>query len=92
VLTVLVLSAALTSFGAHADNQGPCREIRSACEAGGFTKGGHKDGKNKGLFKDCMKKVMNGEKVEGVTIAPEQISACKDKKEKRHSKSDDQDS
>lgn len=87
VLSVLVLSSSLASFGAHADDKGPCREIRTACESGGYTKGGHKEGK--GLFKDCMKKIMNGETVEGVSVAPEQVAACKEKKEKRHSKKHD---
>ncbi len=86
VLSVLILSSSVVSFGASADDKGPCREIRAACEAGGFTKGGHKDGKNKGLFMDCMKKIMAGESVQGVTVASEQVAACKEKKEKRHSK------
>jgi hypothetical protein len=38
---------------------------------------------------DCMKKVMNGETVAGVSITPEKVAACKEKKEKHHGKKHD---
>jgi len=81
----LTVSASLFAFSAHAGDSKPCQEIRTACEAGGFVKGGHKkDGK--GLMIDCMKKIIAGESVPGVTVSPEQVSACKAKKEKRAKK------
>lgn len=57
----------------------PCKEIKEACEAGGFKKGGHKEG-GKGLHVDCMKKLMDGETVAGVTIDAAKLSACKERK------------
>lgn len=88
---VLILSLAL-GFAAHAEGDGhhdgnhPCKEIKAACESAGFTKGGHKE--KKGLFVDCMKKVMNGESVEGVSVDAGKVAACKEKKEhmKEHKK------
>lgn len=81
ILSALVLASAVFAFSATAGETAPCKEIKSACEAGGFVKGGHKkDGK--GLFRDCMKKIMAGETVPGITVTPEQVSACKAKKEK----------
>lgn len=69
---------------ARAESQ-PCKEIKAACEAGGYTKGGHKPKTNsfKGLYKDCILKIRDGQAVEGVTVPPETVAACKAKKEKR---------
>jgi hypothetical protein len=82
ILSVLVLASSLVAFSASAGTT-PCKDIKSACEAGGFTKGGHKKD-NKGLYKDCMQKVMAGETVPGVTVTADQVTACKAKKEKHH--------
>lgn len=82
----LALASISPSLGFAAPGEaGPCKEIRSACEAAGFVKGNHKkDGK--GLWVDCMKKVKAGEAVPGVNVTPEQVTACKDKAAKRHAK------
>lgn len=58
----------------------PCKEIKAACEAAGFKKGAHKDG-NKGLWKDCIEPLKEGKTVAGVNVTPEQVAACKAKKE-----------
>lgn len=83
LVALLFIVSSSFAFSAFAE-EGPCKQIKSACEAGGFIKGAHKkDGK--GLFKDCMKKVLDGESVPGVTVPAEEIAACKVKKEKRRS-------
>lgn len=63
---------------AQDENSKPCLEVKKACESAGFMKGKHKEGK--GLFKDCMQKLSNGETVEGVSISADAIAACKDKR------------
>ncbi len=80
ILSVLVLASSLVAFSASAGTS-PCKDIKAACEAGGFTKGGHKKD-NKGLYIDCMKKIMAGETVPGVSVTADQVTACKAKKEK----------
>ena len=59
----------------------PCKAIKAACEAAGFKKGGHKEG-NKGLWKDCVGPLKDGKTVAGVNVTPEQVAACKAKREK----------
>ncbi len=63
---------------------GPCKNIKSACESAGFTKGGHKEGK--GLHMDCMKLILEGQSVAGVSVDPAIVTACKEKKAKRMEK------
>jgi hypothetical protein len=67
---------------AHESKEGnhPCKKVKEACQAAGFTKGAHKEN-GKGLFMDCMKPLREGKTVEGVTIAPADLNACKAKKE-----------
>ena len=72
----VLMSFALTGI-AFADTH-PCEKIKSACEAAGFTKGDHKDGK--GLHKDCMKPIMSGQTVAGVTVDAGDLQACQAKK------------
>ena len=87
---LLTLSIASLSIGpVFANEDGPCKKIKSACEAGGYEKGAHKKN-GKGLFVDCMKKIMNGEAVEGVTVAAEDVAACKAKKDKRGAKKEEE--
>ncbi|MBC7385973.1 MAG: hypothetical protein H7301_07415 [Cryobacterium sp.] len=87
-LTLALIGTALVAANVHAAENGPCREIRTACESAGFTKGGHKPKKNefKGLYKDCVQKIMTGETVAGVTVSPEVVNGCKEKKSKREAK------
>ena len=80
---ILVLSLAL-GYAAHAKGDHPCKEVKQACEAAGFTKGGHKE--KKGLHIDCMKKIMNGESVEGVNVDAAKVASCKEKKDAHQSK------
>ncbi len=74
IMTVLAVSQVF----AQGEKGKPCMEVKKACEAAGFTKGDHKEGK--GLHKDCMQKLANGEVVSGVSIPADVISACKEKR------------
>ena len=76
----LILICCSLAFGQD-ENSKPCLEIKKACETAGFIKGKHKEGK--GLFKDCMQKLANGEVVEGVSVSADSIAACKEKRSDR---------
>lgn len=83
--TVILVGASIgicgLGFASSARAEGPCKKLREACKAAGFTKGGHKTGK--GLHKDCMKPLLAGQTVAGVTLEAADVSACQAKKEKR---------
>jgi hypothetical protein len=86
LLSLAVLASSLFAFAAHAEEKThPCKRIRAACEAGGYVKGMHKKN-GKGLFKDCMQKIMAGESVEGVSVPAEEVAACKARKDKHAAK------
>lgn len=63
---------------------GPCKKIHEACESAGFAKGKHKEGK--GIMWDCMKPLMDGKTVEGVSVTAEDLEACKAAKGQRMQK------
>jgi hypothetical protein len=84
MIASVLMASAVFAEGDHSKNSDhekskPCLEIKKACEAGGFVKGDHKDGK--GLYKDCMQKLANGETVVGVSVTPDMVSACKQKRD-----------
>ena len=76
IVFLLLLVPAL-SFGKE-DVDRPCQKIKSACQAAGFKKG-------KGLVVDCVKKVLDGETVAGVTVEAADLSACQERRESRKS-------
>mgnify|MGYP001165604890 CR=1 FL=1 len=85
--TIALVLSVLVSFSSHAqdtDKLQPCMEIKKACESAGYqsglSRGKMKQGK--GLVKDCMAKVTNGESVSGVKVGADVISGCKEKHEK----------
>lgn len=59
----------------------PCKAIAQACKAAGFQKDQANTGK--GIFKDCLKPILSGEQVAGVTVKPEEVQACKAKMAER---------
>ena len=75
---VLLIAGCLTalSFGSisFADAAHPCKPLEVACKAAGFHKGG---APGKGLLKDCIKPLAEGQAVAGVTVTPEDAAACK---------------
>ena len=69
--------------GHHPD--GPCAPIAKACNAAGFKVGDHKNGK--GLWLDCVAKIVGGETVSGVTVGSDvDLAGCKAKLEERKAK------
>ncbi len=87
--TILIAGAALIlgsqfaianeagALKAHKKPHGACESIAKACGAGGFKPGAH--GEGKGLWMDCVDKVVAGGTVEGVTVTPtaDELTACK---------------
>ncbi|MBI1861458.1 MAG: hypothetical protein HYR96_11130 [Deltaproteobacteria bacterium] len=78
-LGILVASSAMAGEGKGDGQNHPCKKIRAACEAAGFTKGGHKSS-SKGLWADCIKPTMDNRTPAGVTVAAVDVVACKAKK------------
>lgn len=60
----------------------PCMRLEGDCKSAGYVKGDHKD--KKGLYKDCMQPLMNGQMPAGVTVSPDDIAACKAKRDAKH--------
>lgn len=52
----------------------PCKNIATACTTAGFVRKGTP---GKLFWKDCMKPVLLGQNVNGVTIDPNDVTACK---------------
>jgi hypothetical protein len=58
----------------------PCKHIEETCAAAGYVRGGAKSGK--GLMENCMMPIMRGQGVAGVSaINPQEVAACKQKRE-----------
>ena len=81
---MILLAVMLSAPAAFADNSGgpkdgPCSKIWQACTAAGFTKDG---AAGKDLRTNCMKPIMDGQSVEGVTVDAANVQACKDMKGK----------
>lgn len=77
LLTLCFIVSTLGVSVAQADE--PCKAVRQACEAAGYVHGAHKK-TGKGLMVDCMKPIMEGQTVAGVTVAPAEVEACKAKR------------
>ena len=84
--STLLSLAFFLSLSLHAEESKnhPCEKIKTACESAGFVKGDHKE--KKGLYIDCMKPLLEGQSVAGVTITSEDVSACKEKRAKHKEK------
>jgi hypothetical protein len=80
-LMALIALASSTGFAREEAKGHPCHEIKKACQAAGFYKGGHKKGQEKGLYKDCFQDVLEGKSVPGVTVSSDVVTACKAKKD-----------
>jgi hypothetical protein len=83
VAFALVIAAAAPAR-AEVEKPHPCKKLTAACEAAGYLPGQRAPGKN--LHADCMKKLLAGVTVEGVTLAEADVSACKAKKSKKGAK------
>ena len=70
-----------TTGPVQAGGQHSCHAIEQACKAAGFVRSGTKDGK--GLFMNCLKPIMAGQSVNGVTVNPADVQACQAKHQRR---------
>ena len=77
-----MMSLAVSARADEEKKDHPCKPIHEACEAAGFKKGDHKD--KKGLYADCIKPILAGTAVPGVTVTPEAVAACNAAKSEHH--------
>jgi hypothetical protein len=63
---VVPAPAAASAVAGASGEQHPCHAIEAACKGAGFVKGGAAQGK--GLWKDCIKPVLDGNAVSGVNV------------------------
>ena len=84
ILAFSFLIVAATSFAEDThEKEGPCKEIKEACEKAGFVKGEAKEGY--GLWVDCIDPIMKGTSQPAKAKKPlpavggDLISACKAK-------------
>ncbi len=64
-------------------NAPECKVIKMACDSAGYKPGGFLKGykkPKKAPAIDCLKKITDGERVEGVSVAAQTIAACKNAK------------
>jgi hypothetical protein len=54
----IAMTFGVASRTAQANDEGPCKQIKEACETAGFTKGQAKEGN--GLWVDCIDPIMSG--------------------------------
>jgi lipoprotein-anchoring transpeptidase ErfK/SrfK len=79
-LSLLIFGLAATVTTATAQNQGPCRQIRLACEGAGFTQGAARDGV--GLLVHCMIPIMQTKAQPPTarrplpTVSPQLVADC----------------
>ncbi len=70
---------------AAAPREGPsCRAVRQACLAAGF---GGKKGVGAGVYAQCLRPILLGQPVTGVTVKPEDVNACRTRFEAKHAAS-----
>jgi len=83
-IAVAVAFICLTGFTAEAQpttkGDGPCRQIRAACEQAGFKQGAVKEGN--GLLVDCVRPIVQGTPQRPNAMAlpqvdPQLVEACK---------------
>lgn len=78
-LTTLVILASQFSSAAEPEQRdSPCIKIMDACKIAGYNKTSIAD--KKSLSKDCIQPLLNGQKVEGVSVNQSDVDACKAKK------------
>ncbi len=80
-LTIPAAFAEETTVSNGAEQSKPCKQIEQACSAAGFVKGGAKEGK--GLYVHCIRPLLEGKSVAGVTVDAATIQACQEKREKK---------
>lgn len=74
-LSGLVGVALVDAATPASDDDNACGKIENACKAAGFAKGEHSQGK--GLGQDCMKPIISGQTVSGVTVDAAIVQDCR---------------
>ena len=80
-MLVVALGAACAAQSASAQGQGPCAQIRAACEQAGFARGAAKEGN--GIQVDCLRPIMLGTpqprraSIPLPQVDPQLVEACK---------------
>lgn len=86
LLSSIIFIFSQNSFAQEATEHqdGPCMKIMEACKSAGYNKplGTEK----RSLSKNCIQPLLNGQKVEGVTVNQSDLDACKAKKAEVKSK------
>lgn len=82
LIAAMIVLGSVSAFAQKGEH--PCQQIKSACESAGFVKGDHKE--KKGLYKDCMQPVLQGQSVAGVNVGADVVAACKAKKAEHQKK------
>ncbi len=79
-LALMIVFSTGSSFvkADETDQETPCKKIIDACKASIVSKNDGND--KKGLFKDCVRPIMKGEKIAGVNITATEVDACRAKK------------
>jgi hypothetical protein len=77
---VLIGLTAVAAQAQQPKGDGPCRQIRAACEQAGFKQGGAKEGS--GLLVDCVRPIVQGTPPRPNALAlpqvdPQLVEACK---------------
>lgn len=80
ILTTFVILTSQYSWAAEPTEQrdSPCIKIMDACKIAGYNKSSVAD--KKSLSKDCIQPLLNGQKVDGVSVNQSDVDACKAKK------------
>lgn len=84
--SVSVQVQAANNMTSHQAGRDACISIASACENAGYRLSKKMSGKN--IWKDCLKPILNGKTISGVTADPTDVKNCKMHKEawkKKHS-------
>jgi hypothetical protein len=79
----LALSLGGSAFAEEAAPAAPCHVIATSCKAAGYAR----HAKDKNLRRDCMKPILSGQSVEGVTVQPADVQACQARIQARRNKS-----
>lgn len=72
---LITLTALSTIFCTSLAFAGDCGAIAKACKSAGYSKGGDKK-----FWQECMHPILLGQSVKEVTIDPNHVKACRDKK------------
>lgn len=77
---IFIYSAFNSAFAIESSphTNGPCAKLVEACKNAGFNQSILSE--NKSLSKNCLKPLLNNQKVEGVSVDSKDLEACKSKK------------